>query len=389
MTALLALLAGMMLPIGSGFDALLADVEALPPSGRNAVVREFLAAKRLPIIEGDSVLIFVWFGHADSVLVNGSLQSGWRRPEKLERVRCGGDSSLFFKRYIVPPDAALEYQFAVDGRYGLDPGNVRTTPDGDFANSQAVMPRFRPTPWATVNAGVPHGTIDTLMFTPADTGLAPRRMFVYRPRGSAPGGGYPLAIVHDGETALRFLSLTTIADNMIAAGEVPPFIAVFVPAVERVAEYSGIKVRRYLDALADELVPFLERRYGTSHDPFRRACMGISDGGHFALLAPLLRGDVFGLCSGQSSTIYPDLPAILEQRVRQDPLPPGTRIYQQVGRYDIISGKYHFPEQNRTFAARLAQAGVHHRFVESSDGHEWPAWRERVPEILRFLFKPL
>ena len=117
--------------------------------------------------------------------------------------------------------------------------------------------------------------------------------------------------------------------------------------------------------------------------------MGISDGGHFALLAPLLRGDVFGLCSGQSSTIYPDLPAILEQRVRQDPLPPGTRIYQQVGRYDIISGKYHFPEQNRTFAARLAQAGVHHRFVESSDGHEWPAWRERVPEILRFLFKPL
>jgi hypothetical protein len=28
------------------------------------------------------------------------------------------------------------------------------------------------------------------------------------------------------------------------------------------------------------------------------------------------------------------------------------------------------------------------RIVESSDGHDWPSWRERPPDILRFLFKP-
>jgi enterochelin esterase family protein len=389
MTALLALLVGVMLPLGSGFDAFLTRVKALPPPGRNAEIRDYLASKPRPIIESDSVLIFVWFGHADSVLVNGSLQSGWRQPEKLERVPCGGDSALFFRRYIVPSDAALEYQLVVDGRYGLDPGNVRTTPDGDFANSQAVMPRFRPTPWAAVRPDVPHGTIDTLLFTPADTGLVPRQVFVYRPHGSAPEGGYALAVVHDGGTALRFLSLTTIADNMIAAGEVPPFIAVFVPPGERVPEYRGFKEVRYMNALADELVPLIERRYGTARDPFRRACLGISDGGHCALLAPLVRGDVFGSCAGQSSTINKDLLDRLGRRMMEGPLSPRTRIYQQVGRFDIIGGGLNFLEQNRAFAALLARTGVHHRFVESSDGHEWPAWRERVPEILRFLFKPL
>ncbi len=69
-------------------------------------------------------------------------------------------------------------------------------------------------------------------------------------------------------------------------------------------------------------------------------------------------------------------------------MPPQTRIYHQVGRFDIVSDEFDFPQQNRAFAALLARTGIQHRFVESHDGHEWPAWRERVPEILRFLFKP-
>lgn len=388
MIAFILLLGSLLAQQATGFDALLKKLHALPISRRNAAITAAVKHKRLPFVDGDSTLTFVWFGRADSVSVNGSLQSGWRRPEKLDRLPCGGDSALFFRQYTVPPDAALEYQFIVNGRYCLDPGNVRATPDGDFHNSQAVMPRFRPTPWATVKPGVPHGLIDTLEFTPSDTGLPARRVFVYRPHGPAPAGGYPLAIVHDGETALRFLSLTTIADNMIAAGEVPPFIAVFVPPGQRVPEYRGGKEVRFTSALADELVPLIERRYGTARDPFRRACLGISDGGHCALLAPLLRGDVFGACAGQSSTIDTDLLDRLEHQMVYQPLPSRTRVYQQVGRFDIMSDEHQFLAENRRYAARLARAGIQHRYVESSDGHEWPAWRERVPEILRFLFKP-
>ncbi len=388
MIAIMILLGILLGQQATGFNALLKKLQTLPPARRNAVVTATLKQKRLPMIDGDSLLTFVWYGRADSVAVNGSLQGGWRSPEKLERLPCGKDSALFYKQYVVPADASLEYQFIVNGKYGLDPGNVRTTPDGDFRNSQAVMPKFRPTPWTTVNPSVPHGTVDTILFTPLDAGLRPRTIYVYRPHGAVPKDGYGLAVIHDGETALRFLGLTTIADNMIAAGEVPPFIAVFVPPGDRVHEYRGALEVRYMYALADGLVPLIEQRYRTARDPFRRACLGISDGGHCALLAPLIRGDVFGLCAGQSSTIDQDLLDRLAACQAATPMPPQTRIYHQVGRFDIVSDEFDFPQQNRAFAALLARTGIQHRFVESHDGHEWPAWRERVPEILRFLFKP-
>jgi enterochelin esterase-like enzyme len=389
MIATVLLLGGLLAAQTSGFHAFLSTLQSLPVGERSATVATFLHGRPLPLVEDDSVLTFVWFGHADSVYVNGALQEGWRHPDKMERVRCSGDSGLFYRRYTVPPDAMLEYQLVIDGKYCLDPGNMRTTAAGDYRNSQAVMGRFRASVWTTDPPKVSPGTVDTLMFSPTDTLLAPRKVFVYRPHAPAPRGGYALLVVNDGGTALQFLSLTAIADNMIAAGEVPPFIAVFVPAVDRVAEYRGLNEVRYLNAIADELVPMITKRYGASRDPFRHAMLGSSDGGHFALLAPLLRSDVFGLAAGQSPTIDRDLLAALESRSRHAPLPPRVRVFQQVGAYDIVSDEYHFLKQNQQFAMLLARTGIRHRFVVSNDGHDWPSWRERVPEILRFLFKPL
>lgn len=388
MIATILLLAGLLAAQAPGTVAFLSSLQPLPLAERSAAIATFLRDRRLPIVEDDSVVTFMWVGRAESVYVNGALHDGWRRPARMVQVPCSGDSSLFYLRTTAPADAMLEYQLVIDGRYSLDPGNVRTTPSGDYRNSQAVMGRFRASPWTTVNAKGPQGALDTLMFAPADSGLAPRKIFVYRPHGLVPRDGYALLLVNDGGTALQFLSLTAIADTMIAAGEVPAFIAVFVPAVERVPEYRGLKEVRYLNALADELVPLIENRYGTAHDPYRRAVLGGSDGGHCALLAPLLRGDVFGLAAGQSSTIDRDLLTALESRTRYALLPARVRIFQQVGAFDIVSDEYHFLSQNRQFAALLGRTGIHHRFVVTNDGHDWPSWRERVPEILRFLFKP-
>lgn len=389
MNLVLLLAVPLLLSLPGTFTALVEQLRTTPVPARNALVRSFLAGKRLPLIEADTVLTYVWYGRADSVFVNGSLQGGWRRPERLHVLPCGNDTSLFHLGAHVPADALLEYQYIIDGRAVLDPGNVRATPDGDFRNSQVAMPHFRPERWILPDPAVPHGSLDTLQFTPTDRTLAPRSVVVYRPVAPAPPGGYPVAFVHDGTTALAFLRLTVAADNMIAAREIPPFIAVFVPSVDRVDEYRGVKQVRYLDALADELVPLIERRYGTARDPFRRASMGISNGGHFALLSTLLRDDVFGLCAGQSSTIDPDLLVAVDLRMRCGTFPARARFFQQCGLFDIVSAEYHFLQRNRLFAERLARTGAHHRYRETSDGHDWPSWRERIPEILRFLFNPV
>ena len=250
------------------------------------------------------------------------------------------------------------------------------------------MPGFVRTPYAIYQAGTEHGTMDTILFTPKDSTIRPRRIYVFLPPGYAGQHDLPSVYVHDGETALRHMSVTTILENMIADGSMVPAIAVFVPFVERDQEYLGPKHTRYVNTLADELVPLIDGRYRTAKGPQRRGTMGISNGGHLALAMGLARPDVFGACAGQSSTITPVLNALLDVRLRYAPLPGWFRVYQQCGRFDIVAPGYRFLEMNREFSGMLARLNIRHVYVETSDGHDWPSWRERVPEILRFLFMP-
>jgi len=163
---------------------------------------------------------------------------------------------------------------------------------------------------------------------------------------------------------------------------------VFVPSAERDEEYLGRKLTGYTNVLADELVPMIEERYGTARTPALRGTMGISDGGHMALAAGLLRPDVFGACAGQSSTMTPLLSALLDVRKRSALLPPEFALYLQCGRFDIVTEGYDFPELNRQFHRDVSALHIRHLYIESNDGHDWPSWRERVPDIMRFFFKP-
>ena len=375
----------------ASFDAFLKRITMLPPAERAPHVEQYLAGRHLPIIESDTLLTFVWYGVADSVFVNGALQEGWRSPARMESLPCTDSArgaTVYYKHYVVPRDARLEYKFIVNGTHILDPANVRLTPDGDFSNSEAVMPGFVRSPYTAYRAGTKHGIVDTILFTPKDTTIRPRPVYVYLPPGYAGQRDLPSVYVHDGETALRHMSVTLILENMIADGSMVPVIAVFVPFVERDAEYLGLKHTRYANCLADELVPMVDGRYRTARDPQRRGTMGISNGGHLALAMGLARPDVFGACAGQSSTITPVLNALVDVRLRQAPLPGWFRVYQQCGRFDIVDASYRFLNMNREFSRMLARLNIRHVYVETSDGHDWPSWRERVPEILRFLFMP-
>ncbi|MBP1655588.1 MAG: putative esterase [Bacteroidetes bacterium] len=404
MTHLLLLVPTLLLAQGLSFDGLLRQIGPMPPAQRTAHVETFLAGRALPLVESDTLLTFVWYGVADSVFVNGALQDGWSKPARMDQIRCAATESgpsIFYKRYTVPRDARLEYQLVVNGRSMLDPGNVRRTANGDFSNSEAVMPGFVATHWTAVRAEVPHGTLDTLLFTPRDTTLRARRVIVYVPPGVSrvdhartpakqPGdivsADLPSIYIHDGESALRYMAVTTILENMLAARELPPVVAVFVPPVERSAEYAGAKLTPFINALADELVPMIEQRYPVAPVSAKRGTMGISHGGHVAIAAGLARPDVFGLCSGQSPTITPILSVLLDVRKRSAPFPSGFRLYQQCGLFDIVSEQYRFLTLNREFSRQVDALPIQHLYAETSDGHDWPSWRERVPEILRFFF---
>lgn len=54
----------------------------------------------------------------------------------------------------------------------------------------------------------------------------------------------PALFVHDGEDALKFGLFANVLDNLIADKRIEPIVAVFVPPVERKAEYARFKQRR-------------------------------------------------------------------------------------------------------------------------------------------------
>jgi enterochelin esterase-like enzyme len=372
------------------FSEFVKSLENAPRGDRASLAASYLHGRATPIIENDSILTFVWYGQADSVSVNGALQRSWGSPEKMMSIPCGDSTHsprLFYRTYVVPSDSRIEYKLIVNGEYRIDSTNLRTTPPGDFVNSEAAMPRFHMSPASKYRPGIPHGTFDSLQFSSKDTTIRARRVWVYLPPGYPRLKHLPVVYVHDGQTAMRWAFFGNIADNLIADGKLPPIVCVFVPAVERELEYVGFKTPEYIDAFCDELVPLIDRTYHTSPNPNHRGVMGISNGGHIALMMAFVRPDCFRLVAGQSSTITPLLRTVLAIRQRISPLPHPMKIWIDCGTFDIIEDRYNFPVQNRAFSKELTRDGIAHRFLEVHDGHDWSNWRERMPDILRYFFR--
>jgi enterochelin esterase-like enzyme len=374
------------------FSDFLKTLELTPSGARHAMVTQFLRGRSTPLIEEDSLLTFVWFGEADSVAVNGTSQDFWRSPVKMNKITCGGGphaSGLFYRSYVVPPDARFEYKLIVNGEYRIDATNRRVTPPGDFLNSEAVMPQFRMSPASKFRPDIPHGSIDSLEFTSNDTSIQRRTVWIYRPPGYAVMNNLPVVYVHDGATAMRFALIPTIVDNLIADRELPAIMCVFVPPVERSAEYLGAKTPAFIRAFCNELVPRVDKAYHTSPDPSHRGVMGISAGGNIALTLAIVRPDCFHLAAGQSSAIGQALRAALADSQQAPSLPRTMKVWLDWGTYDIVDREYDIPAENRRFSAELSRLGIPHQFREVHDGHDWASWRERTPEILRYFFTPL
>jgi hypothetical protein len=86
-------------------------------------------------------------------------------------------------------------------------------------------------------------------------------------------------------------------DAMFAVGDCPPAVIAFVDAWTSLggAQFlNSTSTGRYLDYICDEVVPFVDSRYPTAASRDRRGIAGKSSGGYGAMVAPMLRPDVFG-----------------------------------------------------------------------------------------------
>ena len=135
-----------------------------------------------------------------------------------------------------------------------------------------------------------------------------RQVSVYTPAGYHANGRYALMVLFDEGAYLTNVPTPTILDNLIAAGKIPPTVAVLVanPGQTRTKELTPNP--QFAEFLAKELVPWVHAHYTVTNDPRLTVVGGSSFGGIAAVYAGLRHSEIFGnvLCQSGSFWWAPD-----------------------------------------------------------------------------------
>jgi S-formylglutathione hydrolase FrmB len=135
-----------------------------------------------------------------------------------------------------------------------------------------------------------------------------RPLWVYLPPGydDEPDRRYPSIYMIQGLTGQLDMwrnrpafrrNFVELADEMLAAGESPPCVLVWVDCWTSLGGSQFLDspgTGRYHTYLCDEVVPFVDANYRTLAAPDHRGIAGKSSGGYGAMVTPMLRPDLFG-----------------------------------------------------------------------------------------------
>jgi sugar lactone lactonase YvrE/enterochelin esterase-like enzyme len=252
--------------------------------------------------------------------------------------------------------------------------------------------------------GVPQGSVTK--YTWSASKLYPgttRDYWVYVPKQYKAEKPACVMIFQDGGGYISDKGATrgpVVLDNLIAKGDMPVTIAIFInpgvmPALSasaqqdrynRSLEYDGMG-DRYARFLIEEILPEVRKQYNLSTNPDDYGIGGQSSGGIAAFTAAWERPDVFhrvltfigSFTNLRGGDVYPGLIRKTE--------PKPLRIFQQDGSNDqsIYSGSWFMANQDVAMA--LAYAGYDTKFVVGTEGHNMKQGGAILPDALRWLWR--
>ena len=342
------------------------------------------AGEPFPIVDGE-LCTFAFRGPAIGVRL---VHFGVGLPSDLSFEVVEQDGEWCLLTLAMPYGSRLEYKLEVTDSFGTklveDPLNPLTASHPFGANSVCEAAGYATPEWAIERHDVPRGTIRDLSLDSVALG---RRAVtsVYEPVGysSSTAPRCPLLIVHDGPDYLRYAAATTVLDNLIHGGVIPPTVVAFVHPAERLVEYADDA--RHHGYLTNELLPQLEAELSAGGEPAKRCLAGASFGAVASLSAATQAPGTFGRLLLQSGSFagagtgcWPR-PEALWQPIKQfvrsfiaNPSVVAERIYVSCGVYESLIC------ENRGLVPVLEGAGMDVTFDESLDGHNWASWRDRL-----------
>ncbi|MDP2424493.1 MAG: alpha/beta hydrolase-fold protein [Bacteroidales bacterium] len=358
----------------AGIGKWLEYLKSLPGDAREISIDSFFQARPVfPCSENDTIMYFFYRGEARSVSLAGDFNN-WKPQAQFQQVE---GSSFWFLKMTFLPDARLDYKLVINNRDWItDPMNPSIETSGFGVNSAFSMPAYLPSSMAIAYDSVPQGK--TVSFSIQSRFLHnTREVTYYLPVTYDPSAFYPMILFHDGPEYIRLAHATIILDNLIYAQKIQPVIAVFVPPVDRTAEYAGQKQKKFISYITKELLPEVEKQLNISSDPMQRAVLGASYGGNISLVLATRHPQLFGKVAAQSGYVQPSLYSYVRN---EDRVP--LSIYLDMGIYDIpvlIPLMHDF--------AHLINPKSHQVWYrEISQGHSWGSWRDHLAEVLEYFF---
>ncbi|WP_333574153.1 alpha/beta hydrolase [Sphingomonas sp.] len=256
-----------------------------------------------------------------------------------------------------------------------------------------------------------------------------RRYWVYVPAGYDPAQPPNLLLFQDGQRATNpngALRVPEVLDSLIARGEIPATLGIFVTPGNRSAHYPDTlgmqnpddRVDEY-DSLSDaysrmtldELLPAVARRWRFADDPRRRAAGGTSSGAiaswTLAWRHPEAFGNVLSFIGSYTSiglTLAPDgrplayggdlYPGL----IRKSPIRP-LRVFLQDGRDDLDNEHGNWFLANQQMLKSLEWANAHAdaerrggprydvRHAWTAGGHSDAEGGALLPDVLRWIWR--
>jgi enterochelin esterase-like enzyme len=386
-------------------DRLRRDLDAVGEATTAATVDAFwrdATATGTPLIEpldvDTSLVTFLWRGQARSTSV------GWGVPVPLERL---AGTDLWFATVALPNDLRTLYFFSHDGAEdiptGTGPGPTHIDPanahpfhfpvdpsdptDEEHWASLLELPRAAAEPWLAPPPPGARGTMVETELTSSALG-GPRRVCALLPAG-LPTDDLPVLVAFDGYLSRTVLGMPTTVDNLIAAGRIPPLVALFVTSPNDVRNDELVPTPPIADFVADELLPWARRQWRITTDPSNNVITGASRGGLAAAYVALRRPDTFGAVISQSGSMWwptpqEGRPEWLTREFAARPKAP-LRFYLEVGNREDTPGPAGAPSQvaaNRRMRHILAARGYPVAYHEYTGAHDYVNWRRTFADGL-------
>lgn len=251
--------------------------------------------------------------------------------------------------------------------------------------------------------GVPEGKVTKHTFTSKKVFPGTERDYwVYVPAQYKADEPACLMVFQDGQWYVdneRDFRVPIVFDNLIAKGEMPVTIGVFInpgkipatvegagPRENRSFEYDSLSPQ-YATFLEKELLPEVAKSYKLSDKPEERAIGGISSGGICAWTVAWERPDLFGkvlshvgsFTNIRGGHVYP----ALIRKTERKPI----RVFLQDGDEDLDNVHGNWPLANQQMAASLKFARYDYVFEYGHGGHNGKHGGAILPESLRWLWK--